>query len=671
MKLKLIASFPILLVCACASISRWEPPVPKRKIANINDVASLDPNKKTVCSITLNSSDEIEITRKYLGEKHFNYIELVDRDSGNWFKAACESKVKCDFLVVSGHFGGAFFGDHGHLSLEELESAKCTDQCDGILRHPKEVFLYGCNTLAGKTRDSRTPEQYREVLLNDGFSPQEADQIVALRYSPVGSSFNARMQRVFDQTPRIYGFDSIAPSGQNIRKYIEKYFSKKGRSYSSYLDRLSRTDKSPNRDFLRSLSETTAVQTSGLMMNVTPPRCMLESGSVTLDEKLAWLEKVLDSEDEHLIYITEINSFFSTLDASQLTSGQRKVLERIRKNSATETRHRRAISALGDYLFLQYELVNFAYRIGWYGKQEFRDYVIHTLIGKNPENFDFARRDLVCSNEIEFDVEAHELPEALWNNLYFILSLKCLKPTKESIHRKLLEVVRKGTEASENAAIVFSHLKPSRRTQIELAKILLESEQSVAGAIAHTFAVLKPDAREVKEALLTCLKQFNNEYAQENCAHALGQIGSHDRSIGKELIEVLRARPEMNSYAISATLQGLDDILKRQPELLVPLANLTLDPQLQKIRPQICTILGWQETKDPRVWRIISQAILEFVDKEDTEKCVVALANLKARDQQVISTLTAAAEKARDDNSQRNIQGLILLLNEETSDSSE
>ena len=56
------------------------------------------------------------------------------------------------------------------------------------------LFLFGCNTLAGKEKDTRTPAQYRHVLMEDGFTPEQAQRIASARYGDIGRSFRARMK---------------------------------------------------------------------------------------------------------------------------------------------------------------------------------------------------------------------------------------------------------------------------------------------------------------------------------------------------------------------------------------------------------------------------------------------------------------------------------------------
>ncbi|MGE5086924.1 MAG: hypothetical protein ACM3MG_11530, partial [Bacillota bacterium] len=204
----------------------------------------LSKTKKTVCSMTINSDNEIEAFKKGLPKDQFDFVELTlsGKDSGddqNWLRNSCKMGVKCDVLVVSGHFAGSFFGSSGlKLSIEDLESASCDQSCSGIFHDPKEVFLFGCNTLAGKNQDSRSPEQYVQVLVEDGFSYEEARAVASFRYSPLGSSFSDRMSRVFSKVPRIYGFSSIAPSGENGTPYLKNYLKTTGSTYFDYLANL-------------------------------------------------------------------------------------------------------------------------------------------------------------------------------------------------------------------------------------------------------------------------------------------------------------------------------------------------------------------------------------------------------------------------------------------------
>src|SRR5690349_2401015 len=84
--------------------------------------------QKTVCTATLNSADEKELFQKKLNKSDFRFVELTDYNTpgagaNDWFERACESGLQCDVLIVSGHFGGSFFGSSASsLPLKTLES---------------------------------------------------------------------------------------------------------------------------------------------------------------------------------------------------------------------------------------------------------------------------------------------------------------------------------------------------------------------------------------------------------------------------------------------------------------------------------------------------------------------------------------------------------------------
>ncbi|MGZ5037283.1 MAG: hypothetical protein ACXWGT_10995, partial [Usitatibacter sp.] len=60
--------------------------------------------KKTVCTITVNSSDEREAFRRFLPKEKYDFVELLEKGRPDWLRSSCEKGVQCDVLVVSGHF---------------------------------------------------------------------------------------------------------------------------------------------------------------------------------------------------------------------------------------------------------------------------------------------------------------------------------------------------------------------------------------------------------------------------------------------------------------------------------------------------------------------------------------------------------------------------------------
>lgn len=181
---------------------------------------------KTVCSMTFNSVDEKQLFSKHLSPIGYKQVELVpDNKDPNWFKKACASDVSCDILVVSGHFGGLFFGESSStISLAELINAKEKSLCPNILDKPKSVFLMGCNTLASKSPDHRSVNDYLYVLVGDGFPLNLAEEVAASRYLDFGQSMSEFMTSVFNKSQMVVGFDSTGPLGAQAAPKLERAF---------------------------------------------------------------------------------------------------------------------------------------------------------------------------------------------------------------------------------------------------------------------------------------------------------------------------------------------------------------------------------------------------------------------------------------------------------------
>jgi hypothetical protein len=62
--------------------------------------------KSTVYTVTVNSPNEKETLRRVLPEDKFQFVELVERGRPDWLASACRQSLRCDVLVISGHFDG-------------------------------------------------------------------------------------------------------------------------------------------------------------------------------------------------------------------------------------------------------------------------------------------------------------------------------------------------------------------------------------------------------------------------------------------------------------------------------------------------------------------------------------------------------------------------------------
>jgi hypothetical protein len=188
---------------------------------------------KTVCTITINSADEKDAFRRYLPADKFQFIELVERGRPDWLASACSTGVRCDALVISGHYDGGhvFFSERvdseEFLPVDEMERASCSDSCSGLFSQLKEVYLFGCNTLNPAAFHS-TSEAIARTLAQSGHSPADAERLARALSVRYADSSRDRMRHIFKDVPAIYGFSSSAPLGPAAATLLDHYFQSGG-----------------------------------------------------------------------------------------------------------------------------------------------------------------------------------------------------------------------------------------------------------------------------------------------------------------------------------------------------------------------------------------------------------------------------------------------------------
>lgn len=378
-------------------------------LASVLFASSAFARKATVCTVTINSSDERELFKKMLNPRDFEFVELTGygdpKNSESWFQAACQEKIKCDVLVVSAHFGGTFFGTLTNFrwSTKSIENHSCRNSCDGILKNPKEVYLFGCNTLAGKHKDRRSPEEYLQVLVRDNIDRQEAERIVAARYGPFGSSFGDIMARNFETVPMIYGFDSIGPSGMSVKKYLKSYLSKIG----DYRNHLSSNDFERSRMIWKSeMREThfaTAVglQKSSPAYEIRTNLCELQNDKKGIDERLLLSENLLDKSFH--TYLPSVASFINWHllpygpESSFTWENLKSAVNQFRNRSDLAQKLSDVLAGQGITPSIRLDLLQTSKLLGWKSSEDYESEVkaIFASHLNNPKTED---ADFICSN---------------------------------------------------------------------------------------------------------------------------------------------------------------------------------------------------------------------------------------------------------------------------------
>jgi len=194
--------------------------------------------KQTVCTITVNSSDEKNAFRRHLPAGQYEFVELVERGRADWLESARQKGIQCDVLIISGHYDGGdyaggneFFSEHVEsrefLPVDEMERVACSEPDRGLFSRLKEVYLFGCNTLNPQALRSDRSE-IASSLQRSGHTEAEAERLarsLSVRYA---DSSRDRMRHIFRNVPAIYGFSSVAPLGPVAATYLDRYFQSGG-----------------------------------------------------------------------------------------------------------------------------------------------------------------------------------------------------------------------------------------------------------------------------------------------------------------------------------------------------------------------------------------------------------------------------------------------------------
>lgn len=184
---------------------------------------------KTVCTVTINSSDERDAFMRHLPRDEYRFVELVQHGNPDWLAAARRRGLTCDVLIISGHFddGTEFytdrFDDREFLTVHELQRTSCSAAGGGLFAQLKEVYLFGCNTLKSEARYSASAEIARS-LVRSGHSQADAARASALLSERFGQSNRDRLRHVFSNVPVLYGFSSKAPLGRTAGPLLDRYF---------------------------------------------------------------------------------------------------------------------------------------------------------------------------------------------------------------------------------------------------------------------------------------------------------------------------------------------------------------------------------------------------------------------------------------------------------------
>ena len=572
--------------------------------------------KYQVCSITINSADEIQTFKKHLNPQDFEFVELVPLsqksrpNNTHWFKKACEKDYKCDLMVISGHFGGLFFGEeHNYiLPVSIMERRACSGSCTGLLSHVKEVFLFGCNTLAGKEQDQRTPEELLQVYLDHDYARDMAEIMVASRYLPFGLSFKEQMRLVFSGPSHIYGFDSLSPLGRYLRAPLAQYFDSiktQYGSYKAYLDQ--KTPDSKNPILLSTIAgssiETTGIKPEEELFPDFQKMCQLYKKSNTKKRGLELIENLLRQGTARKAYYA-IKSFI--LNNQPFKGENQEFFNSIKTNKDFQEEFSDFYAQISQQLpYVRIQFLNFLKGFDWVSdslyKKDLKKHTLQIAIKPNSSTFDFVTA-LVHDEQVQpksLNLTAQDFPRSFYQNVWSALILETLNVQDYLAHRRLMNLclsrVRKDVaDPQKNPVICYQVFKSLGNLNVsdsltvqKMAHFLNYSHDGLIYFAIYGLAKAHVGTREVH---LGISQHFyhSDPHIQKLSVWAVGYLRSQNDQVNKSLVEFLdRIGLQIQNQVQSGTQAHTADLSHEEALLEASLVALSrMDPPrslLQKV----------------------------------------------------------------------------------------
>jgi hypothetical protein len=421
---------------------------------------------KTVCTITVNSPNEKEVFARYLPRDEYRLVELVERGRPDWLASACRQDIRCDALIISGHFDGGdqFYTDsldaREFLPVAELERASCSDSCPGVFSQLKEVYLFGCNTLNADAMRSASAEVARS-LVRSGQSPGDAERLSRLLSERHGESNRDRMRHIFKGVPVLYGFSSKAPLGRTAGPLLERHF-----------------QSTPPTDVASG-------RVSGKLVGLFAPSSMTVAAGLTdadshasfradvchfSDDRLSDAQKLAFVHDLLRREMAEVRMFLDHLEryAGSLTADARRapeaaaVLDEIARDRPARSRYLE-FTRDADQPAIQARMIDLAESLGWLTREQAQGEFLGMIADRMARKaIGSAEVDLVCSRAMEREtgIAADRLPAAAprRGNVAHAAVLACLG--REERRAEVLRALTSGNDDEIAIAQVYLRHRP-------------------------------------------------------------------------------------------------------------------------------------------------------------------------------------------------------------------
>jgi|SRR5688572_13710762 len=490
--------------------------------------AAAHAGQATVCTVTVNSADEREVFKQSLPAGRYRFVELLERGRSDWLATACQQKVRCDVLVVSGHFAGTEFYSSKvdvpeSFAVDEMERVACSDSCPDLFSHLKEVYLFGCDSLKPEPVRSASPEIVRG-LVAAGQPRAEAERFARALSERHAESSRDRMRRVFPNTPVIYGFSSLAPYGRVAGPMLARYFQGNGS------DDVGSGRVSPK--LLSMFGPSSMVVTSGQRdgdanADYRAEACRFYDDRLSTADRIRFMHELLGRDMPQVrVSFDRVEKFFGSLSAGQHEDeATRAAAQELASDPRTRSNYLAVTRATQDPA-LRVRMIALARSVGWLTPTEHRAELVHAIHDVlSSDAMGFGEVDLVCA--LNRDRALDDSLNRPLRNTAQAAALACLGSADG--HARMLKAIASANDAEVQIAQAYLRHRPV--TEGSELREIVQGIVRIKGAAAQvraleTLARLHVTDREVLDELARLFRHSPSLQVQRAIAEVFIRAGS-------------------------------------------------------------------------------------------------------------------------------------------------
>jgi hypothetical protein len=458
------------------------------------------------------------------------------------------------------------------------------------------------------------------------------------------------MMDVFDQTPRIYGFNSIGPSGANAEPLLKNYFS------APAIQQYYQTFKyfnDINLPLAQAFSTTALIQTEGHNLNKQPIQeqksyCYLNDSQITRLAKINYIKKALQG-NAPLTFIPYVEKFIRLMANEKLSSEEQKALRSIGTDSKNRAEFERILNLKGDvYMSIRTSLFQLMRDLKMVSEKEYQKRIVSLLEIDFTRPISYEKKDIACSLGIQVNIPLTQIPESRFQELNFYSLVSCFKPQDKALHRALYRSFIENPDAALRAQAAYTlgsiRVKdPKMLSQISRVARTDENEE-VREAALVALTGIKPRDKAIQRMILNALQKDNSPSVQEAAGYALIAINPESEEILHEMVELLRRDEDPNireriAHIFAEMRASSPEILSALGESLVQdeepvvraaAAQALVEVHSQKADVQTLLLRSLKNDPVPMVRTTILELLAPFSDL--SAETMMAIENISQKD---------------------------------------